>query len=213
MSDNVDWVRADQLGAIFEANGKDYMTCKAQLWNGLKAGRISAMALDATLSDNSTRRGARPKREVDWPVKPEVWDARGRGAHFSLGVGSFSASPAGSYVRVELTGLMFNRAELMEYMGLAENAESRKPDRRGAGGSPVNAEKWANFAGLLAAYAQSGGDIVPGEKAGALFTKALNFGAPLGVLSDDLPSLETCKKALNKAMEIVEAAERPAETD
>ena len=215
MSDqDKDFIRADTLPARFGWSEVDSIVKRQQLLDGLKGKRVSARADNATLT-RAPKPGSRvytalPKETLeDWVVDdPAVWGSSG----LYIGASRYTAKNVGDYVAVELTGLWFSLSDLVSRLGWQEAAPA-SDERKNAGGSPVNAEKWSNFAALLAAYAQSGGDIVPGEQAGALYAKVMDFGATLGLDPKDLLSLDTSKKALNRAMSFVQTAENPSSRD
>lgn len=221
MNEEIEWIRADQIAGRLGWDESNSYGQHVQLLSGLMGGRIAARADNGvTVRAKSVTRHTVERQEEEW----ENWDAIPRSLwrdyvyylHLSGRKYEYDLKPSGKtkdgdWLTVRLTGLSFSESDILREMGPVKPLSSQgeaiaTSERKGAGGSPVDSQKWANFAALLGAYAQCGGDIVPGEKAGALFSRVMDFGASLGLNEKDTPSIDTCRPALNRAMEMVEAA-------
>ena len=220
MSD--EWIRADQIPTFLQWNDANEYGQRVQLLNCLKSGRVAVKADDGETGRIITNdRGQLEKNHENWrdwrDIPTTVWRDHPYDLNMSARTYSYALKPSrgtkeGDWLTVKLTGLSFSKSDIRRELA-PEQIVAQTSEPKNKGGSPVNAEKWSNFSALLAAYAQSGGDIVPGEQAGALYAKVMDFGATLGLESKDLPGLDTSKKALNKAMAFVQTAENPASGD
>lgn len=207
MIDDKEFIRADEVANRFGWDGANYSFKKQQLTDALESGRVTAKADRAVLTrcphPRLGRYVAKPESFDDWIVEREAWGGPG----LNLAARRYEAKNIGDFLSVKLTGLWFSLPDIVSYLGWAAQSPEQASPRKGTGGSPVDSQKWTNFAALLGAYAQSGGDISPGEKAGALYSKVMDFGARLGLREEETPSIDTLRPALNRAMELVQAAE------
>lgn len=232
MSEQIDWIRADQVPARLNWPEDNYAH-HAQLLDGLMGGRIKAKAdRGVTVQIQRNNRGqldvgAEAERD-DWDDIPRslwrdyVYYLHLRGRRYIYDLKPRGSFKEGDWLKVKLTGLWFSEVDLLRELGPVRpggrqsEEVATQPKRKGSGGSPVDSEKWANFAALLAVYVQRGGDIDPGQKPGSIFSKVKDFGSTLGLNEKDTPNIDTCRRALNQAMAFVaiakEAEKREAES-
>lgn len=152
MSDDIDFIRADTLSAIFGWTEIDSIVKRQQLMDGLKSGRVAARADDATLT-RAPKAGSKvyaafPKETLqDWLVEPSVWGTAG----LYLGARRYQAKNIGGFVAVELTGLWISRSDLISQLGWQEVASA--PASAPAAASPAKgappSDLWKNFAAAL----------------------------------------------------------------
>lgn len=209
MSDEDEYIRADEVAERFGWDGASYPFKRQQLTDALRKGRVTARADDATFTrapePRVGRYNVKPETHQDWKVEKGVWGGSG----LSFGGRRYHAKNIGDFISVELTGLWFCVSDIRTQLGWTEvSPVSLAPTDNSPsnnGGRPTDADKWATFAALMAAYAQQGGEITPGERAGALYTKIKKFGDEAGVDPESYPTVDTCKPALSRAMAFVEA--------
>jgi hypothetical protein len=208
MSDNDNWIRADQVYRLFDSYGKDRQAGYQQLKAGLDAGRIRAIAMDARL-ERFVGSGIRKSAERDWEVDPEAWPYGGNGpCVLNLESGSFSSTRGPKYWRVELTGLSFHQGDVISYVGLygaggnvIEGAAVRNDKaEKSAGGRTPDKEKWTNFAAAVLAHqyhaASFGEDIARGTYHKVIEDYAAQFGLAV-------PTVNTVGAAIDLAKTIV----------
>lgn len=208
MNDSVEWIRADQLAEFFYTCGKDYNAGKAQLWNGLQTGRIRAKALDGKLwkGGRGYRAPSSPQALTDALIEPDIWAASVSSANLSLSVGSYTAASHGNlFSRVELTGLAFDRGQMVTYLGLSERVgEGRSPNIASGPvlGAPPS-EKWKNFAAALVALNFHRPDFDLNDPRKTLYDAVSKYAADFGL---EIPSLNTVGPSLDLMKEMVRCA-------
>lgn len=152
MSDVVDWIRGRDafhlvamVGSIGSAAGR--------LREPLLRGRVEARALDGTLE---LRHGHGKKEVQDWDVPKEAWKGGPNNSAFQLVEAQYSSADYGTgYSRIKLSGLTFNRQQIIDYFGIdggrvAATAESATK-AKGAGGRKA-AKGWPAFSAALAEW-------------------------------------------------------------
>jgi hypothetical protein len=117
MIDDNEWLRASRLLEIFKKSDRLRNNGRDQLFNGLEAGRVRAMASDAYLKATSS---AVPVPERDWLVEQQVWQRKSL-IFLDLGPETYVSWPLKPYFEVRLTGLHFHRGDLSSYLDVSEN--------------------------------------------------------------------------------------------
>lgn len=152
MSDEIEWIRGRdafhliaKVGSIASAAGR--------LREPLKRGRVEARALDGTL-EHRRRQG---KSEVqDWEVPKEAWNGDDNNSALQLVEGLYSSADYSTgFSRIKLSGLTFNRQQIIDYFGIDESkvaeTASTAPNAKGVGGRKP-AKGWPVFAAALAEW-------------------------------------------------------------
>lgn len=215
MSDETTWINGREAFQLLCRCGNP-ATAAHRFREPLRRGRIDAVALDGTLHH---RRNRGSEEVSDWPVLAETWKGTVDNSLFRLSEGVYSSSALSTgYSRVELSGLRFNRQQIISYFEIADDGPQEQAEAPGEVGAemlrtgrPVEKELWGNLTAALGAYAQSGGDIRPGEHAGTLYARVTSFGSTLGLTG--FIGLDSCRAYLNLAMELVHKAENGSGTD
>lgn len=184
MEDEVEWIRPKAVQELILAYRKEWRAhLESYLRPALYEGLITAKAKRVRVLRT---RESREEVADDWRVDPKVWKPDSNSSAFDLTSDSFTTRAIGTGFRsVKLTGLSFNKAELLEFAEIdpgALGAVSREggadvsdtevwvgdendgsgPALKNKGGAPTDATKWCNLVAVVGAIFANQ-DLVDGD--------------------------------------------------
>lgn len=217
MTDEVEWIKARKAHHLLIQAGLH--PAEFHIRQALRLGKVQSRALHAEIKPRG-RHGSPTTEFEDWDVPQEVWKGSGDTSAFSLDGDFFSN---GDYAvrlgSVKLTGLSFNKAEIVEYFDIEQgpSANAGQPaesvegegggESRTSGGRATDSAKWNNALAALIVYAQSGGGVLPGAQPGAILKKALDYASSLGMDGSAI-SIDRCKAGIQQAQGLILKAEK-----
>lgn len=186
MSEEIEWIRADQVPARLNWPEDNYAH-HAQLLDGLMSGRIKAKAdRGVTVQIQKNNRGqldvgAEVERD-DWDDIPRslwrdyVYHLHLRGRRYTYDLKPRGKFKEGDWLNVKLTGLWFSETDLLRELGQVPLVINQGtpltalPERKGAAGGAIEgaavkgkggrkaARGWPMFAASLAEWVLNSGD-------------------------------------------------------
>lgn len=205
MTSEAEWIKARKARQLLIAAGIHH--AEFQLRQALRIGQVHGRALHAEIKLRGRHGGKKEFR--NWEVPDEVWKGGPDNSAFSLD-GDFYSS--GDYeIRmgaVKLTGLSFNKAELIDHFDIVEPpAALDRPNSpvvfdettKDKGGVALDSEKWANFAAIAVVLQHYGGHVHKGMKKAPVYEKIADYASSLDLA---IPSDTTVSKALDKMRQL-----------
>jgi hypothetical protein len=171
--DDTVWIRSKATRELLRQHRPDWQRPEWMLRPGLVNGLLTARARTANLTPRNSR--GRKNQESDWLVPKEAWIGSAENSVFNLGSDTFSTRAHGTgYDVVELIGLSFNEAELLDFAEInpasvasigpphntSSHSQAERPNRRG--GRPPNRKDWTRFAVSLALWVHKRDDEASG---------------------------------------------------
>lgn len=204
MTSEAEWIKARKARQLLIAAGIHH--AEFQLRQALRIGQVHGRALHAEIKLRGRHGGKKEFR--NWEVPDEVWKGGPDNSAFSLD-GDFYSS--GDYeIRigaVKLTGLSFNKAELIDHFDIVEPiAEAANMTEKSKGGRAPKSLEWNNALAAVIAYAQCKGGVEHDQQPGAFLNAALDFASELG-LDGPTISIDRCSDGIRLAKRLVGRSE------
>lgn len=213
MTDEVEWIKARKAHLLLIQAGLH--PAEFHIRQALRLGKVQSRALHAEIKPRGRHGGPTTEFE-DWDVPQEVWKGSVDTSAFSLDGDYFSN---GDYAvrlgTVELTGLSFNKADIVEYFEIDEAPPAittiTEPldDGKNRGGRAPKSDEWNRTLAALIVYAQSGAGVAPGAQPGEIYTAALDYASSLGMEGDGI-SIDRCKSGIYQAQALIKKVEDEA---
>lgn len=208
MSDDIEWIKGRKARSLLIQAGLH--PAEIQLRQALRIGKVHGRALHAAIEGRGRHRGQKVEH-ADWDVPAEAWKGGPENSRFDLDLDVYSS---GDYENklglVKLTGLSFVKSELIDYFEIedAPVATTPTPDvmEKGKGGRAPKVDEWNNAIAALIVYAQSGKGIDLADQPGAIYKKALDYAATLGLEGEGI-SIDRCKQGILSAKKLIAKAE------
>jgi hypothetical protein len=209
MGDEVEWIRARKAHILLIEAGLH--PAEFHIRQALRLGKVKSRALHAEIQLRG-RYGGKVEHE-DWSVPQEVWKGSSDSSAFSLDGDYFSNGDYDLKLgRVKLTGLSFDKRELLDYFEIEPPtpAPTVAPEAAsgdvGRGGRSPKVDEWNNLIAAVIVYAQSGEGIDLADQPGAIYRKALDFASALGMDGEAI-SIDRCSKGILTAKRLIAKAE------
>ena len=162
MSDEAAWLRSRAVLELSWSRQARGINFPSRLRIGLRNGLITGRARIAELTNRGHTRAV--TREEHWIAPKDVWLGSIDNSRLDLDGDYYTTGAIGTgYSRIALSGLSFNKAELLEFIDLGEevNEEPSDQEHQNAGqnaieltsnaGARPKAEDWSKFAAALVA--------------------------------------------------------------
>jgi hypothetical protein len=204
MSDEIEWIKAPKAHALLIGAGVHPAEFKIR--QALRLGKVKARAIEAVIERRTAGHWTPKEVKDDWIVPKEVWKGSGDDGAFDLNNDYFSnRSYETGYRSVRLTGLSFDKAEIIEYFDIEEAPVPRSPPvvfddaTKDKGGAALDSEKWANFAAIAVVLQHHAGLVHKGMKKAQVYSQIADYASSLDLA---IPSDTGVSKAFDKMKQL-----------